>query len=331
VGGFVKPYRYPAADESFLLINDGRANFTKQSLGRLGLVSDAAVLDVNKDGWSDVVIVGEWMPVTVLLNQKGRLSADHQTTYDKLAGWWNRIEKADLDGDGDADLVLGNLGLNTPVKASEEQPATLTYDDFDQNGTLDFFMSYAVQGKIYPAYSRDEICEQVPSLRKRFTTYKAYADASLEACFDEQQLRQAKTRHITELRTLVLENKAGTFVPHALPLAAQYAPVYAILTDDFDRNGTTDLLLLGNNSRMRLRIGKVDANHGVVLSNRGNWQFDEVSSAKTGLFVRGDVRDVRKAGQHLLVGITGQRVVAFKKTDSNKHRDTSVTEQSVNQ
>ena len=311
IGGFVKPYRFPAADESFLLINDGRANFTKQSLGRIGLVSDAAVLDVDKDGWLDIIVVGEWMPVTVLLNQKGRFSVNHQTVYENLSGWWNRIEKADLDGDGDNDLVLGNLGLNTPVKANAEQPATLTYDDFDQNGTLDFFMSYAVQGKVYPAYSRDEICEQVPSLRKRFTTYKAYADASLEVCFDEQQLRQAKTRRINELRTLVLENKAGTFVPHALPLVAQYAPVYAILTDDFDRNGTTDLLLMGNNSRMRLRIGKVDANHGVVLNNRGNWQFDEVSSARTGLFVRGDVRDVKKVGQQLVIGVSGQKVLTF--------------------
>ncbi len=315
VGGFVKPYRFPAADESYVLINDGKANFTKRSLGRLGLVSDAAVLDVDKDGWSDVVIVGEWMPVTVLLNQKGRLSIDHQTVYETLSGWWNRIEKADLDGDGDLDLVLGNLGLNTPVKASQEQPATLTYDDFDQNGTLDFFMSYAVQGKVYPAYSRDEICEQVPSLRKRFTTYKAYADASLEACFDEQQLRQAKIKHITELRTLVLENKEGAFVPHALPLVAQYAPVYAILTDDFDHNGTTDLLLMGNNSRMRLRIGKVDANHGVVLSNRGNWQFDEVPSDRTGLFVRGDVRDIKKVGQQLMVGVNGQKTLAFRRTN----------------
>lgn len=320
VGGFVKPYRYPVADESFLLINDGKANFTKQSLGRLGLVSDAAVLDVDNDGWPDVVVVGEWMPVTVLLNQKGRLSADHQTVYENLSGWWNRLEKADLDGDGDADLVVGNLGLNTPVKASEEQPATLTYDDFDQNGTLDFFMSYPVQGKVYPAYSRDEICEQVPSLRKRFTTYKAYADAPLEACFDEQQLRQAKAKRITELRTLVLENKAGTFVPHALPLVAQYAPVYAILTDDFDRNGTTDLLLMGNNSRMRLRLGKVDANHGLVLSNHGNWQFGEVSSAKTGLFVRGDVRDVRKVDRQIVVGVNGQQVLTFKRADLGKHR-----------
>lgn len=314
VSGSIRSYRFPAADETFLLINDGKANFSKQSLGSLGMISDAAVLDVNTDGWPDVVVVGEWMPVTVLLNQKGRLSADRQKIYENLAGWWNRVEKADLDGDGDQDLIVGNLGLNTPIRASTEQPATLTYDDFDQNGTLDFFMNYAVQGKSYPAYSRDEICEQVPSLRKRFTTYKAYADATLETCFDEQQLRQAKSKQINELRTLVLENTGDDLVPHELPKVAQYAPVYSILADDFDHNGTTDLLLMGNNSRMRLRIGKVDANHGVVLSNLGNWQFREVSSAQTGLFVRGDVRDVKRVGEYVLIGVNGQKLLTFKKT-----------------
>ncbi|MBC3784891.1 VCBS repeat-containing protein [Spirosoma utsteinense] len=311
VGGFVKPFRFPADDESFLLINDGKANFTKRSLGRLGMVSDAAVLDVDRDGWPDLVVVGEWMPVTVLRNQQGKFSADQQTVYENLAGWWNRIEKADLDGDGDDDLIVGNMGLNTGIKASEELPATLTYDDFDLNGTLDFFMSYAIQGKVYPAYSRDEICEQVPTLRKRFTTYKAYTDASLADCFDEQQLSQAKSRRITELRSLVLENRTGTLVPHSLPLSAQVAPVYAILANDFDRDGTADLLLMGNNSRMRLRIGKVDANHGLMLRNLGNWQFAEVSPQQTGLYVRGDVRDIKKAGNQLIVGMSGQKALTF--------------------
>lgn len=312
VGGGIKSFRFPAVDESFLLINDGKANFTKQSLGTLGIVSDAAVLDVDRDGWPEVVVVGEWMPVTVLLNQKGQLSAKKTSVYDQLAGWWNRIEKADLDGDGDLDLILGNLGQNTQITASAEQPATLTYDDFDQNGTLDFFMSYAIGGKIYPAYSRDEICEQVPSLRKRFTSYKAYANASIENCFDEQQLRQAKTRQINELRTLVLENKDGTFVPHPLPLSAQYAPVYGILADDFDHNDTTDLLLMGNNSRMRLRIGKVDANNGLLLTNLGNWRFAERSLDQTGLFVRGDVRDIKKVGKSIVIGRVSEKAMMFK-------------------
>ena len=312
VGGSVRPFKFPAADESFLLINDGKGNFKKQLLGQLGIVSDAAVLDIDKDGWSDLVVVGEWMPVTVLVNQRGRLLTKNQKVYDTLAGWWNRIEKADLDGDGDDDLILGNLGLNTQVKASEDQPATLTYDDFDQNGTLDFFMSYTVQGKAYPAYSRDEICEQVPSLRKRFTTYQAYANATLSDCFDENQLRQAKVKQISELRTIILENKDGDLIAHPLPMVAQYAPVYSILVDDVDRDGKPDLLLMGNNSRMRLRIGKVDANHGLLLHNDGNWKFSERSPKETGLSVRGDVRDVKKIDDYVVVGVNGGKLLTFR-------------------
>jgi len=310
VGGGIRPFRFPADDESTLLINDGKAHFTTQSLGRLGMLTDAAVLDVNNDTFPDLVLVGEWMPITVLLNQKGKLSADRKKTYDELAGWWNRVEPADLDGDGDLDLVAGNLGLNTPVRAGVDQPARLTYDDFDQNGTLDFFMSYLIDGKRYPAYSRDEICEQVPSLRKKFTNYQSFADATIETCFDEQQLKQAKSREINELQTMVLENKDGALIPHPLPTIAQSAPVYGILADDFDHNGTTDLLLMGNNSRMRLRIGKVDANHGLVLSNDRNWQFSEVPNDKTGLFVRGDVRDVKRVGNTVLIGVCNGRIQA---------------------
>ncbi|MBC8151389.1 MAG: VCBS repeat-containing protein, partial [Bacteroidetes bacterium] len=317
VGGHVRPSRFPFADESFLLINDGKANFRRVSLGKIGIVSDAAVMDLNKDGWPDVVVAGEWMPVTVFFNQRGTFPAEKRQPYPNLAGWWNRIEKADLDGDGDEDLIVGNLGLNTQIRASATEPATLAYDDFDRNGTIDCFMSYYIQGKAYPAHTRDEVGEQMPSLRKLFPSYATYADATIDQFFDPSVLKQAQQKDITELRTLVLENKDGQLVPHELPQAAQYAPVYSILADDFDRDGAKDLLLMGNNSGFRLRIGKADANYGVMLRNRGNWQFEYLPPARSGLLVKGDVRDVKRVGTMLVMGVCNGKLRTFESVRQN--------------
>ena len=316
VGGHCVPGRYPAVAESFMLRNDGKrpdgtVNFRKITMGKLGLLSDAAVLDVDRDGWPDLVIIGEWMPVTVLLNRKGQFSATHQKTYDNLSGWWNRIAIADLDGDGDNDLIVGNMGRNTQLRASEKEPATLVYDDFDNNGTLDCFLNYFIQGKSYPACSRDEAGEQVTALRKRFTTYKAYAGATFEDFFDETVRKNARTRTINELRTLVLENRNGELIPHELPIETQYAPVYSILVDDYDHNGKPDLLLAGNNDHLRLRMGKVDANRGLVLLNQGGWRFAPAPPDRTGLLLKGEVRDLKKVGRYVLAGITNQPLQTF--------------------
>jgi enediyne biosynthesis protein E4 len=207
------------------------------------------------------------------------------------------------------------------VKASAEDPATLVYDDFDQNGTLDFFMNYKIGDKVYPAYGRDEICEQVPTLRRRFTDYKTYATATVAECFPPEALAQARRKTITELRSMIFENQQGNLVAHPLPQAAQVAPVFAILPGDFDHDGTTDLLLFGNNSQMRLRIGKLDANHGVLMANRrgpnaterspNRWQFDALPADQTGLWVRGDVRDAVRVGNQVMVGVNNAPLKAF--------------------
>ena len=317
VGGHVRPNRFPLTEESMLLINDGKAHFTPKSLGRLGLVTDATTTDIDKDGWPDLIVVGEWMPVTVLLNdQRGQLKTEN-SQLKTLSGWWNRIEKADLDGDGDDDFVVGNLGQNTQFRATEAEPATMVYEDFDQNGIVDCFMSYYIQGKSYPAYTRDEVGDQVTSLRRTFTTYAAYSTATIDQFFDQSVVQQAKKETINEIRTLVLENRDGELVPHALPQMAQEAPVYSIVAEDFDHDGKKDLLLMGNNSYFRLRLGKVDANHGLLLRNRGGskgdpFQFETVPPAKTGLFIRGDIRDAKQVGNFLLVGQCNGPLQAFE-------------------
>ncbi|MBO0949901.1 VCBS repeat-containing protein [Fibrella forsythiae] len=312
VGGFVRPNRYPLVEESLLLLNDGQAHFTPKSLGKLGLVTDAITTDVDHDGWPDLVVVGEWMPVTVLHNSMGQLKTEDSGEQKTLLGWWNRVEKADLDGDGDEDLIVGNIGQNTQFRATTAEPATMVYEDFDQNGVIDCFMTYYIQGKAYPAHTRDEIGDQVTSLRRTFQTYASYSTATLDQFFDPSVLERAQKREINETRTLVLENQNGQFVPHNLPPSAQYAPIFAILADDLDHDGKKDLVLMGNNSKLRLRLGKVDANHGLVLRNKGNFQFETVPMTQSGLFVNGDIRDVKRVGNYVLVGECDGPLKTFK-------------------
>ena len=303
VGGHIKPNHFPFSEESFLLRNDGKAHFTKIPLGDLGLVTDATVTDLDGDKFEEIIVVGEWMSPIVLKNTKGKLTQSLNHSFTHCAGWYNTIEKADIDGDGDMDFILGNLGTNTQIKATENEPASLVYDDFDQNGTTDFFMNYYIQGKSYPAYSRDEVAEQMPILKKKFPDYKTFSGATMEQFFDGNVLEKANKKEITTLKTLILENKKGELIVHKLPIQAQNAPVYAILAEDFNHDGKKDLLLMGNNSKFRLRIGKVDANTGVMLLNKGNFNFESLSPQQSGVYVRGDVRSVKRVGRNILVGV----------------------------
>lgn len=301
VGGHIKPNHFPFSEESFLLKNDGKAHFTKIPLGDLGLVTGATVTDLDGDKFEEIIVVGEWMSPIVLKNTKGKLSQSPQN--DNLKGWYNTIEKADIDGDGDDDFILGNLGTNTQIRATENEPASLVYNDFDQNGTTDFFMNYYIQGKSYPAYSRDEVAEQMPILKKKFPDYKTFSEATMEQFFDGNVLEKANKKEITTLKALILENKKGELIVHELPIQAQNAPVYAILAEDFNHDGKKDLLLMGNNSKFRLRIGKVDANTGVMLLNKGKFNFESLSAQQSGVYVRGDVRSVKRVGKNILVGV----------------------------
>jgi len=320
VGGGILPGRYPMTFKNLLLVNDGQGKFTNQlskiapDLASLGNIRDVVWLDLNKDQTKDLVIVGEWLPVSIFINNNGQL--ENQTaTYlgEDYKGWWNTIEVADFNKDGQPDLLIGNQGTNTSFQASEKTPITLIAKDFDKNGSIDPFFNYYKQGKAYPDVMRDELLGQLAHLRSKYTNFESYADATMETIFDEKDLAAAKKMEANHLATsLFLSNASGKYDLKNLPIQAQYAPIQAIQILDYDKDDELDVLLCGNNSYQKLRIGKSDANYGVLLKGQGNGNFEYLPQAISGFKLNGDVKSIVQLENQLLFGITGSKVVAYE-------------------
>ena len=320
VGGRCIPGRYPETPQSFLLINDGKGHFTDQAatlspgLQKIGMVTDAAWIDLNADNKKDLVLVGEWMPVTVLMNVSGKLENKTSNYFDKdYSGWWNKILTGDFNGDGKPDLIIGNYGLNSQCKVNSKEPAEMFYKDFDDNGSVDPILCFYIQGKSYPYVTRDELLDQMSIMRTRFTDYKSYADATLKDLFTEEELKGANHLQVTHLATTFFESGAdGKFHEKPLPVQAQFSPVFTITALDYDKDGKQDLLLCGNTNHARLKFGKFDANYGVLLKGDGKGGFSYIPQNQSGFNLWGDVRSVITAGNDLLVGINQKEIKAYQ-------------------
>jgi hypothetical protein len=320
VGGRVIPGRYPEIPESYLLINDGKGHFRNNiaslapELQKVGMVSDAAWIDLNKDGKKDLIVVGEWMPVTVFININGHLENKTKDYFDKpYSGWWNKIMVKDLNNDGNPDLVIGNFGLNSQCRVSDAEPADLLYKDFDNNGTVDPIFCFYIQHKSYPYVTRDEMINQIPLIQTRFPTFKSYADATIKDIFTEEEMHDAKHLQVNELSTcLFVSGSDRKFHKKALPLQAQFSPVFTITTLDYNGDGNPDLLLCGNINHARIRFGKSDANYGILLKGDGKGNFTYINQAQSGFHIRGDVRTVLSINNDLLFGINQDSIKAYK-------------------
>jgi hypothetical protein len=323
IGGRTIPGQYPKPANSFLFINDGKGKFEDKTglifpdLSEIGMVTDAAWLDINQDGWQDLVVIGDGMPISMFLNKEGK-SFDNLTSryfHTPLVGKWSKLAAEDFDGDGDLDFIVGNFGTNSQLKASEEAPLTLVYDDFDGNGSVDPILNYYFQDKLVPFMSRDELLDQMYGMRSKFTDYASFSQATLEDLFRKEALNKAKKIEINELKTIYLENKGYTFERHSLPDEAQFAPVYAISSMDFDGDGHLDFILGGNQNTARLRLGMIDANFGQVYLGDGKGGFDFVPSPEAGLSFIGDIKSMQMIDlsylKILLVGINNQGVEAY--------------------
>lgn len=300
VGGRLIPGKYPLIPESKILMNDGKGNFTDvtatvaPAIKNAGMVTDALWIDLNQDKLEDLIIVGEWMPIKVYINQKGKL-IDASSTYIKFgsSGWWNRIFADDMDGDGDKDLIIGNLGLNAQFKASEKEPLHLYYKDFDGNGSVDPILCYYIDGVSYPAASKDDLTDQLPGLKKKFLEYHTYSTATINDLFSSDQLKDASILKTEILETIYLENTGAGFKKKQLPIEAQYAPVYAIASLDVNQDGKKDLLFAGSNSWTRIKFGQFTGINGLLLTGNGNEGFNYVPQWKSGLNIKGNVRSIQ--------------------------------------
>lgn len=320
VGSRVIPGRYPETPESYLLINDGKGHFTNRitefapTLQKAGMITDAAFTDLNNDHKPDLVVVGEWLPVSIFINSAGQLKNSTASYISQpLSGWWNKLLLTDLNGDGHPDLVIGNLGLNTQCRASDAAPAEMYYKDFDDNGAIDPILCFYIQGKSYPYVTRDELLDQMSMMRTRFAGYKEYADATITDVFTQAELSNAGHLVANNFSTVcLLSDASGKYQQVALPLQAQYAPVFTITALDYDKDGKQDLLLCGNCNHARLRLGKYDASYGVLLHGDGQGHFTYVPQLQSGFHITGDVRSVLPVNNLLLFGINHQPLTAYQ-------------------
>ncbi|WP_420603028.1 VCBS repeat-containing protein [Flagellimonas sp.] len=319
IGGRVMPGEYPTSPRSYILINDGQGNFEDKTaeissdLEFPGMVTDAVWTDFNADGQLDLIVVGEWMPIRIFENAGNTLNEITETSGTKNSeGLWNKIVADDFDEDGDMDYVLGNFGLNSQLKASISEPASLYVKDFDGNGSIDPILCSYIMGEEFPAFSKDDLVEQLNGLKNKYVSYEDYANEKITDIFSAQELENSTVYQARNFSSGYLENLGNNqFQFIALPMEAQLSPVYGIISQDFNGDGHKDVLLAGNFYGTRVKYGRYDASKGTLLLGDGKGNFSGVGSSGSGLNVDGEVRDLA-----LLNLADDKRVVVFVKNNA---------------
>jgi len=294
------PGAYGISPEQFLLENDGSGHFSPLpqerlgSLHKVGMVTDACWFDHDQDGDQDLVVVGTWMNVSIFTNEQGSFTdVTAEAGLAETGGWWNCIGVADLDMDGDLDLVAGNHGLNTMLKASPEEPVELWLNDFDNNGVPDPILSSYHDGKSYPIASLDELKRQIIGVDRIYPSYASYGGQTVSDILGEELLAKSLKREAIQFESAVFINKGdGSYETRHLPLEAQFSPVMDFLVKDFDKDGLPDLLLAGNNYFIRPSLGRQDASYGWLLKGKNAMEFDCLWPAESGLSLNGDMREM---------------------------------------
>jgi len=300
VGSRSIPGIYGLSPNQLLLENDGHGHFkdvTDKRMKRqkkIGMVTDACWVDFDQDGDKDLILVGEWMKVCILMNNKGFFTdVTRKSGMAETSGWWNCIRAADVDGDGDLDLIGGNLGLNSILKASVKEPVKMYLNDFDDNGSLDHVICTYQDGISYPVASLDEMISQMPFLGKKFTSYSDFGGKTAKDIFGKKTLNHSILKSAVLFEScLFLNNGDGTFEINKLPMMAQFSPVRDILVRDLDMDGKMDLVLAGNDYTVRPSMGRYDASYGWCLLGDTNNRYNALMPTMSGLKITGDARKI---------------------------------------
>ena len=304
VGSRLVPKQYPLPASSYVLRNEGGhfVDVTAQvapDLIELGLVTDAQWTDYDQDGMIDLIVVGEWMPITFFRNEGGRFTNFTESTQlESTSGWWNCLVAGDFDQDGDPDYIVGNLGLNSRYHASADEPLRMYTKDYDQDGRIDPILSYYIMGEEYPAAYRDALSDQMNPMRRRFPKYETYANTTFDELFTTVELEGAYVLRAERLATSYVENQGNgpdgypTFAVRDMPLVTQTAPVHRMVTDDLNGDGHLDVLMVGNSYAPDAHVGRYDAFIGQALLGDGAGQFRPLTLGESGFHVDTDAKDI---------------------------------------
>lgn len=329
VGSRSVPLHYGSTPVSAFYLNDGKGRFTKSAgslnnaISRVGMITGAAIADVTGDGKAELILVGDWMAPKIFSYGKTGFQ-EVRSSLDSLNGWWRSVQAADLDGDGDQDLVLGNIGRNFYLRPTRETPVKIFINDFEKKGTIDKIITYTVNGKDKPVFMKKEITDQFATLRKQNLKHADFANKSVNALFSDQDITGAIVKRFDYPASCIAWNDGkGSFTISELPVNVQLSSVNAIDIADLNSDGKPDLILGGNDFNLLPQFCRLDASYGHVLLNKGNRQFEWLYPDRSGLELRGQIRDIITingvAEKYVIILQNNQTPVLFRLNDYRLH------------
>jgi hypothetical protein len=324
VGSGMIPFYYGVPASGYILENDGDGKFTDVTeklapkLKNIGMITDMEWVDIDQDGDLDIVLTGEWMPVTFFRNDQGKfINITAEAGLKDSNGWWNNLASGDFDGDGDMDFVVGNHGRNSRFKASKEKPVSMYVNDFDRNGTVEQIICTYNGDTAYPLALKHDLLRQLPFLQKKYTKYEEYKNQTIADIFTPDQLANAVHLEVYELSSAILINHGnGTFDLQPLATGLQLSPLYGLWVGDVDNDQIPDILAGGNLYRVKPEVGRYDASFGVFLKGKGDGTFTNTDPEYSGFKLDGEIRDIKRIdipeGELILVSRNNDSVLVFK-------------------